>query len=92
MSSADRFLASTQRRQHRGVHFALAISVGVMAACAISLIAGARRSASVVERAFDSAPKYDVRIFDQAGGLQTDDVRSLPSAREHFLVRANCLV
>ncbi|MCE9623431.1 MAG: hypothetical protein K8R99_13915 [Actinomycetia bacterium] len=78
MSSADRFLASAQRRQHRGVHIALALSVGLTAACAISLIAGATRSASVVERVFEAVPTYDVVIFDESSGLTAQDVASLP--------------
>lgn len=78
VSSADRFLAGAQRRRHRGVHVAIAISVGVSAAFATSLIAGASRSSSVVDRVFDAVPKYDMEVFDGSGGLRTEFVRSLP--------------
>jgi hypothetical protein len=56
----------------------LVLTVGVTAAIGISLIAGARRSASVVDRFFASATRYDVRIASTSPALQPDAVAALP--------------
>jgi len=38
----------------------LALSLGSLAAVSMSLVAGSRRSSSVVQRFFDEVPRYDV--------------------------------
>jgi hypothetical protein len=64
--SAERFVARSQRSRRLGAHIALVIVVGAAAALAISLIAGARRSTSVVDRFFASGTSYDVRVSSQS--------------------------
>ena len=58
----------------------IAVFVGVAAAISISFIAGARRSASVVDRFFAVAPRADVGIYDQTEPptIERSAVLSLP--------------
>jgi hypothetical protein len=62
MVTAEAYVAGRQRRERRGSHIALAIVAGLIGAVAISLIAGSRRSSTVVDRYFDTAPGYDVLV------------------------------
>ncbi|MEA3183926.1 MAG: putative transport system permease protein [Ilumatobacteraceae bacterium] len=78
MSSAESFIARSQRRKHRVANLVLAVAVGVLAALTISLVAGARRSSSVVDRFFAAAPRYDLRLFSHSTNLQPDVVSALP--------------
>ncbi|MEY2583807.1 MAG: putative transport system permease protein [Ilumatobacteraceae bacterium] len=55
-----------------------AIAVGVVAAAAISLVAGALRSSSVVDRFFASAPRYDLSVFSQSSELRPEVASALP--------------
>jgi hypothetical protein len=57
------FIARSQLRQRwRAVAF-LTLFVGVLGGVAISLVAGSRRSASVVDRYFAATIPYDVQIY-----------------------------
>jgi hypothetical protein len=62
MMTAEAYVAGRQRRERRASHVALAIVAGLIGAVAISLIAGSRRSSTVVDRYFDTAPGYDVLV------------------------------
>lgn len=78
MSSAESFIARSQRRGRRITYVMVVVAVGLVAAAAISLVAGARRSSSVVNRFFAAEPRYDVRVFSQSLAFQPDAVRALP--------------
>lgn len=78
VSSSERFLARTQRRRRRGAHIALAVAVGFAAAIGVALIAGSRRSSSVVDRYVAAAPRYDVMVFSQAPQLTPTALAALP--------------
>lgn len=54
----------------------LAAVVGVMAATSTSLLAGAQRSSTVVDRFLAAAPRYDLLV--STPGLDRNDVRTLP--------------
>lgn len=78
MSSAESFIARSQRRSRRAAQLLLAIAVGLVAAAAISLVAGSLRSSSVVDRFFAAAPRYDVRVFAQSSDLTPEIASTLP--------------
>jgi hypothetical protein len=68
-----------QRRSRRAALIGLAVFVGIVSALSISLVAGARRSSSVVDRFFSAAPPYDAQIF--APTLARSDVLALPGVK-----------
>ncbi len=70
------FVARSQRRSRRATMVGLALFVGIAGAIALSLIAGARRSSTVVDRFLSAAPRYDLGMFGPA--LDRTEVRSLP--------------
>src|SRR4051794_8854963 len=76
--SAEAFVARTQRRGHIRAHVMMVIIVGLTAAASIALIAGSRRSSSVVQRFFAAAPRYDVEVGFTADNVTPADVRSIP--------------
>ena len=75
MGSAGFVARSQLRRRWRSVVL-LTLLVGVVGGASISLIAGARRSASVVDRYFAASRPYDLVLF--APSLSADAVRSIP--------------
>src|SRR4051794_24602519 len=83
--SAEAFVARTQRRGHRRGHVVMVLVVGLMAAMSIALIAGSRRSSSVVQRFFAAAPHYDVQIGFTADNVAPGDVRSIPGVERAAL-------
>ena len=57
------FVARAQRRRRWRALGALAVLVGVVGGLAIALVAGSRRSASVVDRYFAAGISYDLEVF-----------------------------
>jgi putative ABC transport system permease protein len=70
------FVARTQFARRVRAAIVLAIVTGVTAGIAVSLIAGARRSSTVVERYFDTATPYTLIVG--AEGLGLGDMRAIP--------------
>src|SRR5688572_16585639 len=70
------FLARAQLRRRWSALAVLAVLVGVIGGLAIALIAGSRRSASVVDRYFDAGIPYDVQTFGTS--LSRRDLLDLP--------------
>src|SRR3954468_8708052 len=70
------FLARAQRRRRWPALGALAVLVGVVGGVAIALVAGSRRSASVVERYFATGIPYDAAVY--APWLTRHDLLDLP--------------
>ncbi len=70
--SSVRFLARRQRRRQITALALLAVLAGTIGGAAMSLIAGARRSSSVVDRVFDAVPHYDIAAY--APGLSRQQV------------------
>lgn len=64
----------------------LAFVLGVMVAATISLIAGSRRSSSVVDRFFDLLPPYDALIYSESGELVFEDIRAMPDVERADIV------
>ena len=73
------FVARSQRRSRRAALIGLGLFVGIISALSISLIAGARRSASVVDRFFSAAPHYDAQVSRRT--LARSDVLALPGVK-----------
>ena len=73
------FVAWSQRRTRRAALIGLGLFVGIISALSMSLIAGARRSASVVDRFFSAAPHYDAQV--SAPELARSDVLALPGVK-----------
>ena len=73
------FVTRSQRRTRRATLIGLGLFVGIISALSMSLIAGARRSASVVDRFFSAAPHYDAQVF--APELARSDVLALPGVK-----------
>ncbi len=71
-----RFLARCQRRRQILALVVLAVLAGTMGGAATSLLAGARRSSTVVDRFFDDAPHYEVLAY--APGLSREQVLAVP--------------
>ena len=70
------FLARAQLRRRWRALAALTVLVGVIGGLAIALIAGARRSASVVERYFAAGIPYDLEVSGTS--LTRDELLDLP--------------
>jgi hypothetical protein len=73
------FVARSQRRSRRAALIGLGVFVGIISALSIALVAGARRSASVVDRFTAAATPYDAQVFGSP--LTPADVRSLPDVK-----------
>jgi ABC-type lipoprotein release transport system permease subunit len=73
------FVARSQGRSRRAAMIGLGLFVGIISAFSIALIAGARRSSSVVDRFFAAAPPYDAQVF--APTLKRSDVLALPGVK-----------
>ena len=78
MSTAARFVARSQRNRQRGSQFLFVIAVGLLAAVTIALMAGARRSSSVIDRFFTAIPNYDAQVFSEHSTLEFADLQALP--------------
>lgn len=72
------FLARSQFRRRRRALLLLAVFVGVVSGISISLIAGSRRSSSVVDRYFAAAIPYDVQVFSPL--VERDALLAIPGA------------
>ena len=70
------FLARAQLRRRWRALGALAVVVGVIGGLAIALVAGSRRSASVVDRYFAAGIPYDLQVFGPS--LTRGDLLDLP--------------
>ena len=70
------FVAHSQRRSRRAALVGLAAFIGVTGALSLSLIAGARRSSSVVDLFIGAAPKYDATVV--SSNLTQADIQALP--------------
>jgi hypothetical protein len=70
------FVARSQARRRWRALVVLVLLVGVLGGLSLSLIAGARRSASVVDRFLATSNQYDVELYTTA--LSLDDVRAIP--------------
>ena len=70
------FLARAQLRRRWRALVALAVLVGVIGGVAIALIAGSRRSASVVERYFAAGTQYDLQVGQTC--LTREELLDLP--------------
>jgi hypothetical protein len=77
--SSVAFVARSQLRGRWRSLAALALAIGVVGGISVSLIAGARRSSSVVRRYFAHSTHYDVGVY--APQLTRAQIRSLPGAR-----------
>lgn len=73
------FAARSQRGSRRVAVIALGVVIGIASAVSMSLIAGARRSSSVVNRFFAAAPHYDMTVYSQT--LERSAVLSLPGVK-----------
>ncbi|MEP6659014.1 MAG: FtsX-like permease family protein [Acidimicrobiales bacterium] len=73
------FVARTQRRSRRVALIGLGVFVGILSAISIALIAGARRSSSVVDRFSAAATPYDAQVFGSP--LPPSEVRALPGVK-----------
>src|SRR5690349_5677208 len=71
------YVARLQIRRRWRSLVAVALFVAVIGGIAIALIAGARRSSSVVRRYFDAAIPYDMVVGGYSSLAQTD-VRAIP--------------
>lgn len=69
-------VARSQLRRRWPTTLLLTVVIAALAGASMSLVAGARRSASVVDRYFDSGIQYDVSIF--APTLTADDLLAIP--------------
>lgn len=72
------FVARTQLRRRWRAMLLLAILLGVVVGLSSALVAGARRSSTVVSRYFGAGQKYDAVVYDQAWSLNREDVLALP--------------
>jgi len=70
------FVARAQIRRRWRALVALTVFVGVLGGIAISLVAGSRRSSSVVERYLAAGVPYDLLVF--APWLTQEDVLAIP--------------
>jgi FtsX-like permease family len=70
------FVARSQFRRRVRDAIALAVVVGVASGLAASLVAGARRSTTVVDRYFDAAQPYTTNVF--ALSVSLDEIRRIP--------------
>ena len=68
------FVARAQLRRRWRAILLLAVLLGVVVGLSSALVAGARRSSSVVSRYFEAARKYDAVISDGAWTLNREDV------------------
>jgi hypothetical protein len=73
------FVARSQVRRRVWGLVALTLVVGVAAGVAASLIAGSRRSATVVDRYFRAGIPFTVGVFRQGGRLTPRTVQALPN-------------
>src|SRR5690242_16347597 len=71
------YVARLQIRRRWRSLVAVALFIAVVGGIAIALIAGARRSSSVVRRYFDQAIPYDMVVGAQ-GSLPRASVRAIP--------------
>src|SRR4051812_19693908 len=71
MHAAIRMLASAQARQRWRAMVALTLFVGLVGGLSIALIAGSRRSATVVDRFFAKARHYDAAVLVSSWDLPT---------------------
>src|SRR5262249_54614152 len=73
------FVARSQVRRRVWSLVAVMLVVGVAAGIAASLIAGSRRSATVVDRYFRTGIPFTVGVFRQGGTLTPQTVQALPN-------------
>ncbi|CAN5651915.1 hypothetical protein BH10ACT2_BH10ACT2_02480 [soil metagenome] len=78
MSTAARFVARSQRRRQRGAQVLFVVAVGLIAAVTMSLVAGSRRSSSVIDRFFAAIPMYDAQIFSEDSAIDLAQLQALP--------------
>jgi ABC-type lipoprotein release transport system permease subunit len=76
MNGSIGLVARSQLRRRRRAVILLTLFVGVLGGLAISLVAGARRSSTVVDRYFAAAIPYDLQL--NAPSLTREDVRAIP--------------
>jgi putative ABC transport system permease protein len=70
-------------RSHRGSALGLSVVVAIVCGIALTLLAGAVRTSTVVDRYESSRPfRYDVEIEQQSGAPRIDELESIP-AIEH---------
>ncbi len=79
MGGAVRYIAWAQARRRGRALAVLAVFVGLVAGVAMSLVAGARRSASVVDRFFATTIPYDLELY--APTLTVEDVGAIPGVK-----------
>ena len=66
MFAPEAFVAHSQRQNRRVALIGLTIFIGVTGALSMSLISGARRGSSVVDRFIAAAPTYDMEIYSSS--------------------------
>jgi hypothetical protein len=73
----EAFVARSQRHSRHAALIGLALFVGIAGASSIALIAGARRSSSVVDRFITAAPRYDIGVYSDPG-IERSAILTLP--------------